>query len=42
MSKLGTIGWVDLTVTNASSISKFYSDVIGWKSQETPVDCVCR
>ncbi|MFK7758150.1 MAG: VOC family protein [Flavobacteriales bacterium] len=38
MSKLGTIGWVDLTVKDASGLSKFYADVIGWKVQETPVE----
>ncbi len=37
-SQLGTIGWFDLTVKNAKPLSKFYSDVIGWKIQETPVD----
>lgn len=37
-SKLGSIGWFDLTVTDAGPLSKFYRDVVGWKIQETPVD----
>ncbi len=36
--QLGTIGWFDLTVTDARPLSQFYSEVIGWKIQETPVD----
>ena len=35
-SKVGTIGWTDLTVSDAEEIRKFYSDVVGWKSD--PVD----
>ncbi len=35
-SKVGTIGWTDLTVSNAEEIRNFYSDVVGWKSD--PVD----
>ncbi len=35
-SKVGTIGWTDLTVGNAEEIRKFYSDVVGWTSD--PVD----
>jgi len=36
-SKLGTIGWFDLTVNNAEEISEFYSHVVGWKAEKTPV-----
>ena len=35
-SKVGTIGWTDLTVSNAEEIRKFYSEVVGWTSD--PVD----
>jgi len=35
-SKVGTIGWTDLTVSNAEEIRNFYSDVVGWTSD--PVD----
>ncbi len=35
-SKVGTIGWTDLTVGNAEEIRKFYSDVVGRTSD--PVD----
>lgn len=30
-AKLGTIGWVDLTVPNADEIRDFYAGVVGWK-----------
>lgn len=28
----GTIGWIDLTVPDASAIRDFYTAVVGWKS----------
>ncbi len=31
-SKIGTIGWMDLTVDNAEEISEFYEKVTGWQS----------
>lgn len=34
--KVGTIGWTDLTVNDAETIRKFYSEVVGWKAD--PVD----
>lgn len=34
--KTGTIGWTDLTVDNAESLSAFYQQVVGW--QASPVD----
>jgi len=34
--KVGTIGWTDLTVSNAEEIRNFYSEVVGWKAD--PVD----
>jgi hypothetical protein len=32
-SKVGTIGWVDLTVDDAVGVRDFYSRVVGWKSE---------
>lgn len=32
-SHLGTSGWMDLTVPNASEVRDFYQAVIGWQSQ---------
>ena len=29
--KIGTIGWLDLTVQNADEISDFYNKVVGWQ-----------
>lgn len=29
-SEIGTIGWIDLTVDDASGIRDFYSSVVGW------------
>ena len=30
--ELGTIGWIDLTVTDAEGIRDFYAAVVGWQS----------
>ncbi|NVJ47365.1 MAG: VOC family protein [Cytophagia bacterium] len=30
---IGSIGWIDLTVPNASEVKDFYSAVIGWKPE---------
>ncbi|MFO0807781.1 MAG: VOC family protein [Gemmataceae bacterium] len=30
MNKLGTIGWFDLTVANATTVRDFYTAVAGW------------
>ena len=29
----GTIGWLDLTVSDAESLRDFYAEVIGWRPQ---------
>lgn len=29
----GTIGWIDLTVPNATEVKDFYSKVTGWKAE---------
>jgi hypothetical protein len=34
--KIGSIGWIDLTVPDADGLRDFYQDVIGWDT--TPVD----
>jgi len=31
-SKIGHIGWIDLTADNAETIREFYEQVTGWKS----------
>lgn len=31
--KVGTIGWVDLTVPDADRIRDFYGQVVGWKPE---------
>jgi predicted enzyme related to lactoylglutathione lyase len=31
--KIGTVGWMDLTVPNAEELRDFYQDVAGWTSQ---------
>ena len=32
--KVGTIGWIDLTVHDASAVRDFYSKVVGWESTD--------
>jgi len=32
MSKVGSIGWMDLTVENADQVKDFYAAVTGWKA----------
>lgn len=34
--KIGTVGWMDLTVPNAEELRDFYQDVAGWTPQ--PLD----
>lgn len=31
--KIGTIGWVDLTVPNADELIEFYRQAVGWEAQ---------
>jgi uncharacterized protein len=31
--KIGTIGWIDLTVPNADELKDFYASVTGWKPE---------
>lgn len=33
----GTIGWIDLTVPNATEVKDFYSKVTGWKAEPVNV-----
>jgi uncharacterized protein len=35
--KIGTAGWIDLTVADASRLRDFYSAVVGWKAAEVPM-----
>lgn len=35
-SKIGTIGWIDLTVKDGEGVRDFYQKVVGWES--TPVE----
>lgn len=35
-TRVGSIGWIDLTVPDAEGIRRFYEQVVGWKPQ--PVD----
>jgi uncharacterized protein len=35
--KIGTIGWVDLTVADADRIRTFYEEVVGWTASEVPM-----
>ena len=32
-AKLGTVGWIDLTVDDAESVRDFYSAVVGWRPE---------
>jgi len=34
---LGTIGWIDLTATDATGLRDFYSKVIGWETEPVGV-----
>ena len=36
--KFGTIGWVDLTVTNCSQVRDFYQAVVGWDIDPVDMD----
>lgn len=37
-SKIGTIGWIDLTVDNADEVRDFYSNVTGWNNAPVEMD----
>jgi len=32
-SKVGQIGWLDITVEDASALRDFYAEVVGWKPE---------
>ena len=36
--KIGSIGWVDLTVKDAEAVRDFYRDVVGWESSDLEMD----
>jgi predicted enzyme related to lactoylglutathione lyase len=35
--RIGTIGWVDLTVPNAEPVRDFYASVTGWRPERVPM-----
>ena len=35
--KMGTIGWIDLTVADATGVRDFYAQVIGWAPSPVPM-----
>ena len=35
--EVGSLGWFDLTVSNAEEVKDFYSKVIGWKYEPVPM-----
>lgn len=37
-TKTGTIGWLDLTVEDASAVRDFYEQVVGWSSSGVDMD----
>ena len=36
--RVGTIGWIDLTVEHAERLKSFYSEVVGWSSSPVGMD----
>jgi uncharacterized protein len=36
--KIGSVGWLDLTVPDAAPVRDFYSAVVGWESQAFDMD----
>lgn len=36
-AKVGTVGWIDLTVPNAEEVKTFYEQVVGWTSKKHPM-----
>jgi hypothetical protein len=35
--KMGTVGWIDLTVADATAVRDFYSQVMGWAPSPVPM-----
>ena len=35
--EIGSIGWIDLTVPDATNVKDFYCEVVGWESAAFPV-----
>jgi uncharacterized protein len=31
--KIGSIGWMDITVPDAENLKSFYAEVVGWKPE---------
>jgi predicted enzyme related to lactoylglutathione lyase len=36
-NEYGKIGWIDLTVDDATAVADFYQQVVGWQRQPVPV-----
>jgi hypothetical protein len=36
-SKMGTVGWIDLTVADATAVRDFYAQVAGWAPSPVPM-----
>jgi uncharacterized protein len=34
VKKIGEIGWVDLTIPDATKVKEFYNSVVGWEAKE--------
>ncbi len=35
--EVGTIGWIDITVDDASGLRDFYASVVGWQPEDVPM-----
>lgn len=40
-SKIGTVGWFDLTVPDAEKVRDFYEAVVGWKASPVAMGDYC-
>ena len=34
-NQVGKIGWIDITVDDATGLRDFYKNIVGWKSEDT-------
>lgn len=40
-ASIGTIGWIDMTVDDATATRDFYQKVVGWKAEDTDMGDYC-
>jgi uncharacterized protein len=40
-ASIGTIGWIDMTVDDATATRDFYEKVVGWKAEDTDMGDYC-